>query len=270
MRKVKRNNDFQHLKNMEYKKESNSIVTKPAFKAGTVFVCIAVDAVSIFLLLDHILNENYLLTGALVAMSSVALTVIPIMLAKYVELLQIPRKTVLIGASVTCVAGFFLLFVVTFVIRWYSRYTLFDSDASRSYADPASAENGVALFLGILSLIAAVLCFLIHFSIDERKSRIDTIRPQQIDLREEMSEMDVAISLLEDELENHQLRSIEEEKYTDAFERNQLILVYCKIVARRILAERLKTAESITLLMEENRLAQQIACLLPSDSEASK
>lgn len=271
---------FKNLKKMELKKEGRNLLRHPAVKAAVMIVCIIVDAVSLFTLFGNSLNKNPLLLAAVVVAVSVLLVAFPVFLADYVSSPLIRKKTVTLAAFITCGTAFLILFMFTFVVRWYGRSILFDTSETDNYttyydsrssadssamADMSSYENGVIILLGILPLINAALCFLLHLA-DKRKSRIDTLRLQQIDHRAKISEVQVAISLLQNELANHNLNSIEEEKYESARQRNLLITDYCKIVARRALAEKLKTPEATTLLLEENQLKEEILHLLSSDS----
>ena len=273
---------FKNLKKMERKKEGRNLLRHPAVKAAVMIVCIIVDAASLFTLFSVSLNENEFLLAAVIIAISIGLVVFPAFLADWVSSPPIRKKHITLTAFVTCGTAFLILFLLTFVVRWYGRSVLFDtsetdnsttyygdlpsvSSADGSAMTVSSYENGVAILLGVLPLINAALCFLLHLA-DKRKSRIDTLRLQQIDLRASISETEVAISLLKNELENTQLRSTEEEKYESARQRNRLITDYCKIVSRRKLAEDVKSAEATTLLLEENKLKEEISILLSSDS----
>ena len=276
-------NSFRSLKKFEIRKEGNSLLRNPFFKVAVMIVCIIVDVASLFTLFDRLLNENEILLIAVVLSVSVSLVVFPVFLANYVNTLPIPKKNVVRMTIIISGTGFFILFLSTFIARWNGRYTLFDtattsnnttyyadlssvSSAGSPAADMSSCENSVAILLGALPLINATLCFLLHFFTDAKRSRIHTLRLQQIDLRERISETSVFISILEHELSNHELRATEEEKYKTALEKNKLITNYCKIVARRILAEELQTPEATTLLLEETQLKERISLLLTSDS----
>ena len=268
---------------MENKKEGKHLLGHPVAKIAVMIICIIVDAASLFTLFGASLNENEFLLAAVIIAISTGLVVFPILLADWISSPPIRKKNVTLTAFVTCGTAFLILFLLTFVVRWYGRSVLFDTsetDNSTTYygdlpsvssadgsamTDMSFSEDGVAVLLGALPLLNAALCFLLHLS-DKKKSHINTLRLQQIDLNAKISETKVIISLLEDELANHNLNSIEEEKYESARQRNRLITDYCKIVARRTLAEKLKTPEATTLLLEENQLKEEILRLLSSDS----
>ena len=273
---------FKNLKKMERKKEGRDLLRRPAVKAVVMIICIIVDAVSLLTLFQSSLNKNPILLAAVVVAISVLLVALPVFLADHVSSPLIRKKTVTLTAFVTCAAAFMVLFTFTLVVRWYGRSILFDTSETDNYTtyysglssaessaitDISFYKNGVAILLGVLPLINAALCFLLHLS-DKKKSRIHTLRLQQLDLRKSISETEVAISLLQNELANNNLNLIEEEKYESARQRNRLITDYCKIVSRRKLAEakEVKSAEATTLLLEENKLKEEISILLSSDS----
>ena len=162
--------NFKNLRKMENKKEGKHLLKRPVAKIAVMIICIIVDAASLFTLFSVSLNENEFLLAAVIIAISTGLVVFPVLLADWFASPPIRKKHITLTAFVTCGTAFLILFLLTFVVRWYGRSVLFDtsetdnsttyygdlpsvSSADGSAMTVSSYENGVAILLGALPLI---------------------------------------------------------------------------------------------------------------------
>lgn len=251
-------------------------VKSPIVKWAIVLICIGADIATFYTSFSPNIDNNPQIVWVLVIISAVIIDTLPVLLAFFWPSSWKDAGT---GQKAVCwliLIALFLVVALTFFIRFTGSAELFGEDSTSepnvsvpqpdledvSWFPGEPSYIGITLLLAILPILTSILCYAVCYDPEPEKTknnkRARRIRQQQIQLNQEINEIETAIEAYEKELAEHNLKGHDEEKYHAALWENGIIAACCKIIARRCLAEKLKSPSATTYLMEENRLKEII------------
>lgn len=247
-------------------RKEQTFLHKRGIKELVVLLCIIFDAATIFTAVDLYLTQKVWLSWTVTVALAFCLDVPPMLLGICVQdkkLSPRSRRLQIIGL----LAAFLLTFLGTFALRFASMDQMFPvvtlgldgvdgQEAAVAETAHTAGQYIMALILAILPLGTSICSFVLGLQSSVEDAVRHQLRLNQIELRQELDAMKVMRDELRQDME-FGLEDYDQQRYDIRLDSIQKQADILQSDARKILSEKIGTAEAVTELMEEPEAEQQ-------------
>ena len=221
------------------------------------------DAITLYTVFDRVMHQSQATSVILTLGCAVSLNFIPLVTARFIHLYRYHMSGVRLWMIFAMCGVFLLLFCATFYLRWETREISFTgvessmvdstgNSTSLTSTDSDSSEAvAITILLGILpGITSAINLALGYLNDDPVKRKLERLKCELSRLREHQNILNAARQEL-DQNWMERLNALDEQRYLSACEEERTTTQAIKALARFMLAEKLRDADSISALTEQ-------------------
>lgn len=220
------------------------------------------DAVTLYTVFDRIMYESWTTSIILTVGCAIALNFIPLVIGRFIHLYRYHMSGVRLWMIFAMLIVFLILFCATFYLRWETReinFTGIESsmvDATGNASSLAATDSdsneavAITILLGILpGVTSAINLALGYINDDPVKRKLGKLNMELCRLRQHRNVLVAACEELNQDWKAR-LDELDEQRYLFACEEERATTNLIEVLARFLLAQRLRDPDSISALTE--------------------